>query len=103
MHASTNRTVNHLWLPLLAVFVFSAIIEDPVCWGESRQQKFELECKVVPEPSKDNTLLTGFNPCLPGHGFLPLQTPGKRLATIAGSDACPGFILHGPPAPDYSA
>jgi len=100
MKVSTQRTVQHLWLPLLMVFVLSASLANPVCWAESQQQKIELGSENVPDSSEDDKLATGFMPGLFANRFQSFSSPvlTERLLPVTDSDAYSSFILHGPPA-----
>lgn len=100
MQVPTQRTVQHLWLPLLMVLVLCASITNSVCWAESQQQNTELESEYVPDPSEDDKLKTGFMPGLFVNRFQSFSSPilTERLLPITDSDAYSSLILHGPPA-----
>lgn len=102
MEVSTQRTVQHLWLPLLTVFVLSASLASPVCWAESQLQEIEPGAEDVADSSEDDKLVTGFVPGLFANEFLsfsPVLPDWPSSVTVC--DAYPGVILHGPPAADY--
>jgi len=101
MEASTQRTVQHLWLPLLVVFVLCAGLVSPVSWAESQQQAIELESESAPESSDDDPLITGLLHDLVVNKFLSLSSILTETLSLTGSDAYPSIALHGPPAPDY--
>jgi len=101
MQVSTQRTVQHLWLPLLMVFLLSACFISPVSWAESQQQEIELESESEPESSEDDNLTTGLLHDLIVNKFLTLSPIILEILSPTGSDAYPSIILHGPPAPDY--
>jgi len=102
MKVFTQRTLQHLWLPLLTVFVLSASLASPVCWAESQLQEIELGSEGVPDPSEDDKLATGFLPGLLANEFL-LFSPvlPERPSSVTVCDAYPSIILHGPPAANY--
>jgi hypothetical protein len=102
MEASTQRTVQHLWLPLLVVFVLCAGLVSPVSWAESQQQVIELESESESESSDDDPLNTGLLPGLAVTKFLSLSSILAETLSLTGSDAYPSIALHGPPAPEYS-
>ena len=101
MQLSTQRTVQHLWLPLLMVFVLCAGIISPVSSAESQQQAIELEAESELESSDDDRLNTGLMPAQIANKFLPLSPILPETLSLTGSDAYPSIALHGPPAPDY--
>jgi hypothetical protein len=100
MRVSTLRTVQHMWLPLLMVFVLCASVTNSVCWAETQQQEIELESEYVPDSSEDDKLITGFMPGLSANRFQSFSSLvlTERLLTVTDSDAYSSFILHGPPA-----
>ena len=102
MKVFTQRTLQHLWLPLLTVFVLSASLANPVCWAESQQQEIELGSEEVLDSSEDDKLATGFMPGLIANEFLSFSSVlPERVSPVTVCDAYPSSILHGPPAPDY--
>jgi len=101
MQVSTQRTVQHLWLPLLMVFLLSACFISPVSWAESQQQEIELESESETESSEDDNSIAGLLPDLIVNEFLSLSTIFPETLSLAGSDAYLSIILHGPPAPEY--
>jgi hypothetical protein len=100
MEVSTQRTAQHLWLPLLMVFVLCACITSPVSWAESQQQVIELESECEPESSGDDSLSSGLLSDLSVRKFLSLSAILPETLPPTGSDAYPSIILHGPPAPE---
>ena len=102
MQDSTQRTVQHLWLLLLMVFVLCACITSPVSWAESQQQEIELESEREPESSEDDKLIAGLLPDQSVNEFLSLSTLLPERLSPTGGDAYPSIALHGPPAPEYS-
>ena len=101
MQDSTQRTVQHLWLLLLMVFVLCACITSPVSWAESQQQEIELESEREPESSEDDKLIAGLLPDQSVNEFLSLSTLLPERLSPTGGDAYPSIALHGPPAPEY--
>ena len=102
MQDSTQRTVQHLWLLLLMVFVLCACITSPVSWAKSQQQEIELESEREPESSEDDKLIAGLLPDQSVNEFLSLSTLLPERLSPTGGDAYPSIALHGPPAPEYS-
>ena len=100
MQVSTQITVQHLWLPLLMVFVLCAGITNPVCWAECQLQEIELGSENVTDSSEGEKLATGFMPGLFANRFQSFLSPvlTERLVPVTDSDAYSSFILHGPPA-----
>ena len=82
------------------VFVLCAGMISPVSWAESQQQVIELESESEPESSDDDQLHTGLLPGLIGNKSLSLSPVLSETRLLSGSDAYPGFALHGPPATD---
>ena len=102
MQVSTQRTVQHLWLPLLMVFVLCAGFSNPVCWVENQQQVIELVSEYVPDSPEGDKLATGFMEDLAANEFLSFSSaPPERLSSVTAGDAYPSSILHGPPALHY--
>jgi hypothetical protein len=100
MQASTQSTVQHLWLTLLVVFVFCASMTTQICRAESQQLQIELESEFVPSSSEDDILTTGFMPGLFANERLPLSSTFDETLPPRGSDAYPSTALHGPPPPN---
>lgn len=99
MQALTQRTVQHLWLTLLVVFVFCVSMSNQICQAESQQQQIELESGFVPGSSEDDILTAGFMPGLFANKLLPLFPAFDETLSSRGSDAYPSTSLHGPPHP----
>ena len=86
------------------VLVFCACINSPVCWAESQQQIIEAELENVLDSSGDDALAIAFMAGLAAHNSqFSFPDTIKSLLLVAGSDAYPSVILHGPPARDYPA
>ena len=101
MQVSTQKTVQHLWLPLLMVFVLAACTLGPVIWTESQQQGIELASEIESESSGDDQLNAGLLPDLMGNKFQSLTSIFPETLSPTGSDAYPSITLHGPPVPKY--
>lgn len=104
MQAVTQRTVQHMLLPLLMVFVMYAIVISPDCLAEVQQQEIELGSYGEQGSSDDDKLKTGFTLGPTTNDLLSLcPTFSETLSPFIGSDAYPSSILHGPPTPEYPA
>jgi hypothetical protein len=94
----TQRTLRDLWLPLLLALVLCASVGNSVIWAESQTQEIELESGYAPNSSEDDTLTSGALPLQNVNNLLLARNVAELLSAVSGSDAYPGFILHGPPA-----
>lgn len=85
-------------LPLLVVVIFCASVASLAAGLKSHQLGVELEAKGVPGSSAGEALVAGIRPDAIPRGFYShAPVYSKRLPTVAGSDAYPSSILHGPP------
>ena len=98
MPGITQNTLRDLWLPLLLAFVLCSSVGNSVVWAESQTQEIELESGYAPDSSEDDTLTSGALPLQNVNDLLLVMNVAELLSAVSGSDAYPGFILHGPPA-----
>ena len=101
MQVLTQKSVQHLWLPLLMVLVLAAGVLSPVSWAESHQQGIALESESELESSGDDQPIAGRLPDLTVNGFRELSLLIPETLSPTGSDAYPSITLHGPPVPKY--
>ena len=101
MQVSTQRSVQHLWFPLLMVLVLATCVLSPVSWAESQQQGMTLESESELESSGDDQLIAGCLPDLIVNEFRELSPIIPATLSPTGSDAYPSITLHGPPVPKY--
>lgn len=90
-------------LPLLVVFIFCASIYSLAAVLKSQPLGIELEAEGTPDSTEGETLVAGIKtdaiPC----GFYSHELVySKRLPTVAGSDAYPIIISHGPPVQGFT-
>ena len=95
--------MQHLWLPLLMVFVLAACFSNSVCWAESQVQEIELESGYVPDPAEGDTSISGTLPVKYVNDLLLVLNVAEMLSVVSGSDAYPSSILHGPPVTNTPA
>jgi hypothetical protein len=84
------------------VLVLCTGVANPVCCVEGQQQEIVLESEAFADSSEDDGLAADFTSGLVASGlqYLSPCSNGKQ-SPVCGSDACPGFILHGPPSSNY--
>jgi len=97
MQFSTQGIAQHLWLPLLLMFVLFACLTGQVSRAESQQQKIELQSGGEPVPADNGDRVSDFLPDLVANEFLPACSVAPEILPPAGSDACLSITLHGPP------
>jgi hypothetical protein len=102
MRVSTQKIVQHQWLPLLMVLVLAAgIVMSPVSWMENQQQGIGLEAETESESSGDDKLMAGLLPDLMVNKSLSVSPVIPETLSSTGSDAYSSLTLHGPPVPNY--
>jgi hypothetical protein len=95
--------MQHLWLPLLMVFVLYATVCHSVCRAESQYQEIELGSGYAPDSSADDRLTSGIPPVKYVNNLLLVMNAAEQLSVVSGSDAYPSSILLGPPVINTSA
>ena len=95
--------MQHLWLPLLMVFVLATCFSNSVCWAESQYQEFELESGYVPDASEGDMSTSGILPLKYLYDSLLVLNVAELLSVVGCSDAYPSSILHGPPVSNTPA
>jgi len=84
------------------IFVLCVSITDPVLLSETQIQEIEPGFKGGLDSSDNDKSINGFIPGLATNDFLSsYPVCFEILPPVFGSDAYPGSILHGPPAPGY--
>ena len=82
------------------LFVICVSITGPVLLSETQIQEIEPRFEGGLDSSDNDKSTTGFIPGLTSNDFLsPHPVCFEILPPVFGSDAYPGSILHGPPAP----
>jgi len=89
--------MQHLWLPLLMVFVLSASVCHSVCGVESLNQEIELESGYVTDSSEGDTTISATLPVKYVNDLRLVLNVAGKLSVVCGSDAYPSSITHGPP------
>jgi hypothetical protein len=102
MRVSTQKIVQHQWLPLLMVLVLAAgIVMSPVSWMENQQQGIGLEAETESVSSGDDKLMAGLLPDPMVNKSLSVSPVIPETLSSTGSDAYSSLTLHGPPVPNY--
>ena len=90
-------------LPLLVVFIFCAGIANPAAGLRSHSLVIELEAEGSPGSPEGQVLVAGSKPDVkPREFYSYTRASSTRLSTVAGSDAYPSIILHGPPVTGHT-
>jgi hypothetical protein len=98
----STETVRQMRLPLLVVFIFCASIANLATGQKSHPLVIELEAEGDPHSPAGGVRVAGIKPDVIPRGFYSYAlVHSTRLSTVAGSDAYPSIILHGPPVPGY--
>lgn len=95
--------MQHLWLPLLMVFVLATGFSNSVYWAETQYQEFKLESGYVPDASEGDMSTSGTLPVKYLYDLLLVLNVAELMSVVSGSDAYPSSILHGPPVTNTPA
>ena len=90
-------------LPLLVVFIFCASNASLAAGLKSHPLGIELEAEGTPASTEGEALVAGIKTdAIPCGFYSHALVYSKRLPTVAGSDAYPSIILHGPPVTGHT-
>jgi hypothetical protein len=89
--------MQHLWLPLLIVFVLFSTVCNPLCWTQSQYQEIEMVSGYIPDSTEGDRLSVASLPVKNTGDLLLVLNVAELMSVVSGSDAYPSSILHGPP------